>query len=602
MSAEKVDQEEELPFLALLSRQEQLHFRNLVLIRPQLPTNSQLQLIEGLARNLTAPRLLTLIARTPHWLIHGPILQALAENERTPEALRRDLEMAVSLFDMMRELDTAPAAEKEERSETVKATYQQLRLDLKPIVKAQAKQMAKHVHSTGTTAELPPLPTAEQDWEALTAPPATPISPGAPSPPTLPKSELLLRAASSHQVEEVCLLLQDPDVEIRSSALHNPLVTEEIIASSLQQSRIPEFFEEVYGEARWYFRETIRSAIRQAPSGPGTLCRNLGITEDLVWRLEQGAKNQSDLHRIVSLFTQLDESEYQFVTLWAKHSAPNMLRVVKYFYDRLQRQRSSQASGFQTPATEGRWASLEDRVFSANQSTQPEHLIAALMDPNFSIFLVVLENPGLGPKELLAAIPSFDQLRAERLVTHGTWGQNPAIQEALVHNIHLSEHTALRLLQNIQAPRALLDVLRDPRIPHMEVKNRAQDTLRAMYLAMDSQHRIIALRSTGGELIRYLPTEVLQDEATLTQLVSDRQLDPSILLRLARNKQTPRSVLALIARHPIMLAHPPIMSELLLNPKTPRESAIRIWGLLSESEQQQLLKSPHLPTTLRSLA
>src|SRR5512141_3441452 len=122
--------EEELPFLSLLTRQEQLHFRNLVLIRPQLPTSSQLQLIEGLARNLTAPRLLTLIARTPHWLVHGPILQALAENERTPEALRRDLEMAVSLFDMMRELDTAPPLEKEERAEAVKDTYQHLRPDL----------------------------------------------------------------------------------------------------------------------------------------------------------------------------------------------------------------------------------------------------------------------------------------------------------------------------------------------------------------------------------------------------------------------------------------------------------------------------------------
>jgi hypothetical protein len=50
------------------------------------------------------------------------------------------------------------------------------------------------------------------------------------------------------------------------------------------------------------------------------------------------------------------------------------------------------------------------------------------------------------------------------------------------------------------------------------------------------------------------------------------------------------------------MAHSPIMSELLLNPKTPRESSIRIWGLLSESEQQQLLRSPHLPATLRHIS
>ncbi len=594
--------EEELPFLALLNRQEQLHFRNLALIRPQLPTLPQLQLIEGLARSLSAPRLLTLIARTPHWLLHGPILQSLAENEHTPEALRRDLEMAVSLFDMMRDLDHAPPSEKEERSEMVKAIYQQLRPDLKPIVKAQAKQMARQVQSTGNTAELPPLPTADQDWEALTAPPRAPVQTETSFAAVLPKSELLVRAASTHQVEELCTMLMDADLEIRSSALHNPIVTEEILALTLQQSRVPEFFEEVYGEARWYFRDAVREAIVQAPASPGALCRKLSISADLLRRLEQGGRNRPDIHRVVSLFTQLDETEYQFITLWAKRSCPGLLRVVKYFYDRLQRRRSSQASGFSAAQPEGRWASLEDRVFGANQATQPDQLFAALMDPDFSVYLVVLENPGLGPKELLAAIPSLDQLRAERLAHHSSWGENPAVQEALVHNVNLSEHSSLRLLQTLQTPRSLLDVLRDPRIPHMEVKNRAQDTLRAMYLAMDTQHRIIALRSTGGELIRYLPQEVLQDEATLTQLVSDRQLDPSILLRLARNKQTPRAVLALIAQHPIMMAHPPIMSELLLNPKTPRESAIRIWGLLSESEQQQLLKSPHLPMTLRTLA
>jgi hypothetical protein len=57
-----------------------------------------------------------------------------------------------------------------------------------------------------------------------------------------------------------------------------------------------------------------------------------------------------------------------------------------------------------------------------------------------------------------------------------------------------------------------------------------------------------------------------------------------------------------IASHPVLLAHTAIMSELLLNPKTPREASVRIWSLLSEPEQQQLLHSPHLPAALRALA
>ena len=111
----------------------------------------------------------------------------------------------------------------------------------------------------------------------------------------------------------------------------------------------------------------------------------------------------------------------------------------------------------------------------------------------------------------------------------------------------------------------------------------------------------MALRTSGGELLRQLPGEILKDEATLRLLVADRQLDPTILLRLARNKQTPRAILELIAGHPALMAHPAVMTELLLNPKTPRGAATRIWSLLSESEKEQLLRSPHLPTPLRAL-
>jgi hypothetical protein len=145
-----------------------------------------------------------------------------------------------------------------------------------------------------------------------------------------------------------------------------------------------------------------------------------------------------------------------------------------------------------------------------------------------------------------------------------------------------------------------LEVLRDARILHLEVKRRALENHRALYLNMDVPDRITALRTSGGEIMRHLPQEVLQDEETLRRMVADRQLDPGILLRLARNKLTPRPVLEQIASHPVLMAHVAIMCDLLLNPKTPREASMRIWGLLSEAEQEQLLRSPHLPAILRA--
>ncbi len=590
----------EAPFLAGLSEQERLHFRNLALIRPQLPSERQFQLIEGLARNLTQPRLLTLIARTPHWLIHPPVLQALAENEATPEPIRRDLELAVSLFDLMHTMDRTPPSEREERAETAKVVYAQLPPELKPIVKQQLKQLARQVNPTGMTQELPALPGENPDWEKLTE---LPFSRGATQPITLQasKDELVSRAGSTHVVEDLLESLASPEAEVRQAALHNPMISEELLVEALRSSSSLDFFEEVYGEARWYFREPIREALYEAPGLPDSFAKKLRVSRDLLAQLSQGAKGPRTLNEIASLFTQLDETEYQFITFWAKRSAPNLLRVIKIFYDRLQRKRTTQVSGLGSQP-EGRWASLEERVFMANQSTQPEQMMAALRDPNPTVFTVVLENPGLTPRELLSAIPVLDQFRVEKVAHHHTWGEIPAIQEALLHSPNLTLSTALGLLHHLNTSRALLDLLRDARISHLEVKQQALEALRTLYLSMSIPQRIIALRASGGELIRHLPQDVLKDEETLQQMVTDRQLDPSILLRLARNKQTPRSILEAIASHPTLMAHPPIMSELLLNPKTPRESATRVWGLLSESEQLQLLRSPHLPATLRHLA
>jgi hypothetical protein len=189
----------------------------------------------------------------------------------------------------------------------------------------------------------------------------------------------------------------------------------------------------------------------------------------------------------------------------------------------------------------------------------------------------------------------------EILAGHATWPRDPLVAEALIHHPQLSETSALRLLDQLTGMKHLIEILRDPRLPHLEVKRRALESLRTLYLGMDVPDRIGALRASGGELMRHLPQEVLQDEGTLLRMVADRQLDPGILLRLARNKLTPRTVLEQVAGHPVLMAHAAIMSELLLNPKTPRNASLRIWGLLSEAEQQQLLRSPHLPASLRAL-
>ena len=586
-------------FLETLTESERLHFRHLAMVRPQLPTEGQVHMLEGLARSLASPRLLALMARTPHWLAHWPILLGLAENEATPEAIRRDLEMVVSLFDQMREMDQAPAAEKHDRSESVKALYAQLNAGLKPVAKLLAKQLAKTVSATGNTQELPSLPSENPDWDALTTLPAA--LPEQPRAEALDRGGRLTWARQTAQPDELLTFLVNADPELRQTALQNPLVSEELVCQALAQSREPSFFEEVYAEARWYFREPVRESLQNAPGCPADLSRRVGLSGHLVAALEQGAPDRPSLHRIVSFFTQLDESEYQFITFWAKRQSPHLLRVVKYFYDRLQRQRSGLSSALPERGEEGRWATMEERVFLATQATQEEQIAQILKDPNPQVFQLALENPALSPRLLASTAPGLDHARVEAIAAHATWSGDPLVAEALVHHPLLSEASALRLFARLQGMKPAIEVLRDPRVLHLEVKRRALESLRALYLGMDLADRVTALRASGGELMRHLPQEVLQDEETLRRLVADRQLDPGILLRLARNKLTPRGVLEQIAGHPVLMAHAAIMSELLLNPKTPREASMRIWGLLSEAEQYQLLRSPHLPAALRSL-
>lgn len=586
-------------FLDTLTEFERIHFRHLALVRPQLPSDGQIQMLEGLARSLASPRLLTLMARTPHWLAHWPILLGLAENETTPEAIRRDLEMVVSLFDQMREMDHAPAAEKAERSESVKVLYSQLNAGLKPVAKLLAKQLARTVSSSGTTQELPPLPSEHPDWELLTALPAA--LPAQPAGEGLDRTGRLARAHQTAQPDELLSFLVDADPDLRQAALRNPLVSEDLICQALAQSGEAAFFEEVYAEARWYFREPVRDSLQDSPGCPSDLSRRVGLSRHLVAMLDRGSPGRPSLRRIVSLFTQLDESEYQFVTYWAKGQSPHLLRVVKYFYDRLQRQRSGLASALPERGEEGRWATMEERVFLATQATQEEQISQVLKDPNPQVFRLALENPALAPRLLASTIPSLDHERVEAIAAHSAWPEDPMVAEALVHHPQISEASALRLLERLPGMKPAIEILRDPRVLHLSVKRRALENLRTLYLGMDIPDRITALRTSGGELMRHLPQDVLQDEETLRRMVADRQLDPGILLRLARNKLTPRAVLEQIAGHPVLMAHAAIMSELLLNPKTPRESSARIWGLLSEAEQQQLLRSPHLPASLRTL-
>ena len=351
---------DEAAFMAQLPETDRNPFRNLALLRPQAPSERQLQLVEGLARHLASPRLLTLIARTPHWLVHGQVLQALAGNEATPEPLRRDLEMAVSLFDLMRELDQAPADQKEERADTIKHLYQQLPPDLRPIVKRQAKQLARPVHASGLTQELPALPSGDPDWESLTTPPSDP-EPVAP-PLRASKPDRLVRAETTLIPEDLQGFLLDPDPDLRAAALANPALSEELLLPVLPRCAVPELFEEAYAEARWYFRDPVRQAIYDAPHCPDTLARKVANSHDLVTLMEEGDQSLPALHRTVCLFTQLDETEYQYLTLWAKRKAPSMLRVIKIFFDRLQRRLANQASGSAASPNEGPWVSLKERV------------------------------------------------------------------------------------------------------------------------------------------------------------------------------------------------------------------------------------------------
>lgn len=586
--------ETELSFWSELSEAERLHFRHLTMIRPQVPSEGQLQLLSGLASTLAQPRLLTLMARTPHWLVHWPVLEALAQNEGLPEVLRRDLELVVSLFDLMREMDTAPAAEKAERAEVVKGVYQQLAPEMKPIAKLLAKQLARPIGGSGSTLEMPPLPGAEEDWEALTAPPLAPAAPA------LSHEDLVALAGRTEVPAEILNALLAVDAEVRQAALANPMLTEDLVCQALQLTAVDDFFDEVYGEARWYFREGVRDAILDAPTGPEDLCRRVGLSRHLVALLDDEGNPRLSVQRVVSLFIQLDESEYQFVTYWCKRNAPHLLRVVKYFYDRNRRQTGA-APGLGREG-QGQWASLEERVFLATQTTSPEQLTQLLKDPDAQVFRLTLENPALTPRLLQATIPVLERARLDLLSQHAGWAGQPEVREALLHNPQLGETQALAILEELQGLKALVEVVRDPRVPHLEVKRRALERLRALYLEIGPAERLGALRTYGAELMRHLPQEVLQDEPSLRALVADRQLDPSLLLRLARNKLTPRPVLELVAAHPVLMAHTPIMCELLLNPKTPREASLRLWDLLSEAEQAQLLKSPHLPTTLRHLS
>ena len=142
--------------------------------------------------------------------------------------------------------------------------------------------------------------------------------------------------------------------EVRAAALRNPALSEEILLAALSGCILPELFEEIYLEARWYFKDARAGGPLRRPLVPAEpMAKKMAGTRDLVQLLERGRRDRRQLHRIVSLFTQTEESENQYLTFWAKRKAPNMLRVIKIFFDRLQRRRTNQASGLSSVQDRG---------------------------------------------------------------------------------------------------------------------------------------------------------------------------------------------------------------------------------------------------------
>jgi len=579
-----------MTLLPSLTEQEKSYYLLLNSMRKQDPSDKEYSFVKTIVQFSSSPVLLSMIIACPKWYDTVAVKEALSQNAALPTHFQDYLRQVLMVVDLFREMGTDDA---DARARTMEQARDQI---------AKLKEADREFLKRLISDRLRPTPCddpdpvfeervqqihqaiflAEQDFGFA----------------SLTEEEKAVRAKTSNDSKELKELLRDGDRKVWETALKNRFLTESDVLEAIQTTQNEALLRETYGFPRWFFKDRVRDGLlanAHTPSDVRSAIESSRVAIQLFERLAKLKRNMAERNNtaieIAEHLKHVPELELQYITVVVKRRWPALLSVIKAFYFFTQKKSATGKPAVEELEQTERLSAttVEDLIRMAATTDSEKEMAVLLQHPDLNVFRNLLSNPHLDESMLAGTVHMLteDQLL---ILEHSRFKDSHAIRDRMVHNPNLPQANALEIVQSFDNMKDLLDVIRDPKIASVEVKNTAFNRLSAMYRSLPTAEKAETICRTNGEIFRELWSEIFKDADVLTTLITEFDPTPETVVRIIHSRLTPLPVLEQIIERGVHLDNAGVVLEFYNNPKVTNDMILKLQGKLSDSMKQLLAK------------
>lgn len=573
-----------------LTEQEKSYYLLLNSMRKQEPNEKEFSFVRTIVQFSSSPVLLSMVMACPKWYHTVEIKEALSQNDVVPAGFNQYLRQVLMVLDMFREMRARSGDDRSVALDEAKEEINRL--------KEPDRNFLKNLISGSLAHEACQVPDAEYEkcveqlhHEVFMVEESHSFS-------TLTSEEKVVKAKTSTDSTELKTLLLEEEPSVWETALKNRYLAESDLIDTVPLIKNVEALKATYGFPRWFFKDAVREALLENSRLPADIGDAIRTSWDIVTLFEKLSRLKRNMTErnataieIAEKLKQVPELELQYITVLVKRQWPSLISIIKAFYHYT---RKTTATG--KPAVEELEeietlsnASIDQLIQLAASTEDEKELTVLLQHPDLNVFRNLLSNPNVTEALIGGFVHTLtcDQLL---ILDRSKWNESHAIRNRMVHNPSLPPDTAQEIVKEFARMKDLLDVLRDPKIKSVEVKNLAYNRLNAFFGELSVKEKAETIIETNGEIFRELWGEIFRDEQLLTTLVSEFNPTPETLVRIIHSRLTPMSVIHMIINRGLHLDNAGVVLEFFNNPKVSHDVLMKLQSQLDKPSIQLLKK------------
>lgn len=497
-----------------------------------------LGVVRRIATWIESAAVLQVIGAQRRWIVDWPIKEALVQNPSTPEAVRSPLERQVAFIDLLRELDQG-GFDKEERQEILE--------DARSLIASLPAEDRKAVR--------------ERAYE-------------------LSSSRREMDVTGAISIHELPILppehLQEASEAPKPDPEETEAGTEEIPVSARARTDDDLTADELFAE------DEVPPARRQ-PAEPELIIQPEPLDEDE----EEDAEAEPAAEEPAEEEPAAEETTEEEPP--PEEPAPT---------EKGQEESLEEDAPEPAPVEE----TARDPLSRASASSDPAELSRLAQDASEEVQLALVGNPQLPDPAAVMLARKAPYRVAEAIYRNRALFSRPPVRAALLECPNAPAAAQLQAVDHVGDFTSLVRLLGNPRVRHLEVKNKARSRLRGRFKALSQGEKAAAVRQGGRAMLRHLWTDFFRDEGLVLRCLKEKQLDDGTVLEIARSKIAPRRALEVIGSTPAWTSRYQVVLALVVNPKTPRQIAQRLLPRLKPADRKMVQRNPAIPESVRRMA